>query len=61
MAGQSFTLTVVVFVVNRFVCDCFLDLEGEPKALGSVTMSESEGELNKLAGEIGPMKEGEGV
>ncbi len=35
-----------------------MDLEGEPKALGSVTVSESEGELNKLAGEIGPMKEG---
>ncbi len=35
-----------------------MDLEGEPKALGSVTVSESEEEFDRLAGEIRPMKRG---
>ncbi len=34
------------------------EVEGEPKGLESMTVSDSERELSKLAGEIGPMKEG---
>ncbi len=34
------------------------EIEGEPKELESVIVSEVDNEFNKLAGEIGPMKEG---